>query len=67
MRAEFLTEHDRQHATIEQMQAALDGWVAHYNTERPHQTLGTRPPIERFALAAPAGGPVNEPTAMPRW
>jgi len=27
IRAEFLTEHDRKHATIESAQAALDAWV----------------------------------------
>jgi transposase InsO family protein len=52
-RDEFLTEHDRRHATIGEAQAALDAWVAKYNTERPHQSLGDRPPAERFALAAP--------------
>ncbi len=54
MRAEFFTAADRMHATIAELQAALDGWVVHYNTERPHQSLGMRPPAERFALA-PAG------------
>lgn len=53
LRDEFLVDHDRVHATIEEFQAALDVWVEHYNTERPHQSLGDRPPVERFALAAP--------------
>ena len=52
MRAEFLTEHDRRHHTMTELQAALDGWVLHYNTERPHQSLGMRPPVDRFQLAA---------------
>ena len=52
MRAEFLRDHDQQHATIAELQAALDGWVNEYNTERPHQALGMRPPIDRFRLAA---------------
>lgn len=52
LRAEFLTEHDRRHDGIEALQAAVDAWVAHYNTERPHQSCGGRPPAERFALAA---------------
>jgi transposase InsO family protein len=60
IRAEFLTEHDRRHATIEQLQAALDGWVVDYNTERPHQSCGGRPPVERFALAGGALLPVDE-------
>jgi transposase InsO family protein len=51
IRAEFLTEHDRVHATIQDAQAALDGWVVEYNTERPHQSCGGRPPAQRFALA----------------
>jgi hypothetical protein len=51
MRAEFLGIHDRRHATVEELQAALDVWVEGYNTIRPHQALGMRPPIERFQLA----------------
>jgi transposase InsO family protein len=54
MRAEFFDQADRVFATVGELQAALDGWVHHYNTERPHQSLGMRPPSERFALAAPA-------------
>jgi len=50
-RADFLIDHDRCHSTIEEAQAALDVWVEHYNTGRPHQSLGDRPPIERFRLA----------------
>jgi hypothetical protein len=52
-RDEFLVDHDRKYATIEEAQEALDTWVVKYNTERPHQSLGDRPPSERFALAAP--------------
>jgi len=51
IRAEFLTEHDRRHASVEDVQNALDEWVVEYNTERPHQSCGGRPPVERFALA----------------
>ena len=42
----------RRHHTMTELQAALDGWVLHYNTERPHQSLGMRPPVDRFQLAA---------------
>jgi hypothetical protein len=38
--------------TIEEAQAALDLWVAHYNTEREHQSIGDVAPIRRFELAA---------------
>jgi transposase InsO family protein len=51
MRAEFLADHDRRHATMGELQAALGGWVEEYNTSRPHQALGMRPPIERFQFA----------------
>ena len=57
MRTEFFTDTDRGFATIAELQAALDGWVHEYNTERPHQSLGMRPPAERFALAAPGPDP----------
>jgi transposase InsO family protein len=52
MREDFLVDNDRVHATIAALQSALDAWVAEYNTERPHQSLGDRPPLERFALAS---------------
>jgi hypothetical protein len=65
IRAEFLAEHDHQHATIAELQAALDGWVAYYNTERPHQALGMRPPIDRFRLASTAVETVVEPAPVP--
>jgi transposase InsO family protein len=52
MRSDFLVDHDWVHATIEELQRALDEWVDEYNTTRPHQSLGDRPPLERFALAA---------------
>jgi len=51
MRLEFFTPNERMFATIAELQAALDGWVAEYNTARPHQSCGRRPPAERFALA----------------
>jgi len=60
IRTEFLVEHDHQHATIAALQAALDAWVVYYNTERPHQALGMRPPIKRFRLAAPRLDPAGE-------
>jgi transposase InsO family protein len=37
--------------SIEAAQAAIDGWVIEYNEEREHQSLGDRPPAQRFALA----------------
>lgn len=51
MRAEFFTGADGMFETLPQLQAALDAWVTEYNTARPHQSCGGRPPIERFRLA----------------
>jgi transposase InsO family protein len=66
MRAEFLRDHDRQHATLVELQAALDAWVVEYNTERPHQSLGMRSPIQRFRLAPTAPPiPVIDPVPAP--
>jgi hypothetical protein len=81
MRREFFTVKDRVFATIGELQAALDGWVSEYNTGRPHQSCGGRPPAERFALAgrsiipadraAPAPGPPRarqpRPAGVSRW
>jgi transposase InsO family protein len=74
MRHDFLVAHDRVHRNIEELQEALDAWVDEYNTQRPHQSLGDRPPTERFSLAAPpnrAADPeepevVEDPTPLPR-
>jgi transposase InsO family protein len=51
MRAEFFRPHEREFVGLAELQAALDAWVEHYNTERPHQSLGMRPPAQRFRLA----------------
>ena len=59
LRAEFLT--GKVFASIADAQAQLDGWVEHYNHQRPHQSIGRVPPIERFKLAsepAPPAGPM---------
>jgi transposase InsO family protein len=63
MRAEFFADADRVFATIGELQAALDRWVVHYNTERPHQSLGMCPPAGRFALAVGPELEVVEPLA----
>ena len=52
MRAEFFRRHEHEFTGLAELQAALDGWVVHYNTERPHQSLGMCPPADRFRLAA---------------
>jgi Integrase core domain len=49
MRREFVNLNT--FATVDEAQAGLDAWVEEYNTERDHQSLGDRPPVERFRLA----------------
>lgn len=67
MRAEFLGDADRVHPSVEALQAALDGWVEQYNTVRPHQALGMRPPVDRFALVVPQPARVLDPGPACRW
>jgi transposase InsO family protein len=45
--------------SIEHAQAELVVWVRHYNHERPHQSIGHVPPIERFQLAEPREKPAK--------
>ena len=49
MRKEFFARAS--FASIEQAQADLDRWVAHYNRHREHQGIGDVAPIRRFELA----------------
>ncbi len=57
LRREFL--NGKVFASLADAQARLDVWVAHYNHERPHQSIGRMPPIERFKFAAPRPGPAE--------
>ena len=43
-------------ATIEDAQAAVDGWRHEYNYERPHQSLGMATPASKFRPAPPPEG-----------
>jgi transposase InsO family protein len=83
LRKDFFVPNDCRCATIAEAQAALDDWVYEYNHDRPHQSLGDRPPAERFALAGrrvdadtgeihdeletPAPAPVARPAGVTRW
>jgi transposase InsO family protein len=72
MRKEFFS--DNSFDSIDDLQAALNVWVADYNNEREHQSLGDVPPIRRFELARPASLEVidgdvaleEEPAPRPR-
>jgi hypothetical protein len=67
MRAEFFNDADRRYDTIPELQQGLDEWVAGYNTARPHQSLGMRPPVDQFSLVATVPGEqgVADPRLVP--
>jgi transposase InsO family protein len=57
-RPDFLADADP-FESVAAAQAAVDGWVADYNAERPHQGLDPRRPVvpaDRFRAAAPVEG-----------
>jgi Integrase core domain len=70
LRREFL--RGRTFASLEEAQAELDAWVAEYNSERPHQSLGMASPEARFALAVqeapakPEAAPGPDPHTVTR-
>ena len=61
LRREFLD--GKVFASLTDAQGQLDAWVHTYNHQRPHQSIGRMPPIERFRLAVPRPGPAE--TAEP--
>jgi hypothetical protein len=80
MRVEWVRPNHRLFDSIVEAQASLDVWVEQCNTERPHQSLGMQPPVERFRLAQarsdvvdsgpmpePVGVPVVRPAGVTRW
>ena len=69
LRTEFDTA--RVFTDLPAAQRELDAWVAHYNTERTHQSLGDVPPASRFHAASasprrPAVLPIPAPRAGER-
>jgi hypothetical protein len=59
LRAEFDTR--RVFSSLRAAQQALDEWVAHYNTERPHQSLDGATPAESFHVGEHQPPPVTAP------
>src|SRR5262249_57387868 len=52
--------------SVAQAQAAVDAWVAGYNTDRPHQALDEKVPVTpagRFTPGAPAAAGAGRPLA----
>ena len=48
LRTEFLAQQQHPFRSLTLAQQALDEWVVHYNTERPHRALDMATPAERF-------------------
>ena len=65
LRAEFGT--GRQFATLERAQAALDEWVAFYNSDRPHQSLDMATPASRFLTGGPRPPASTPDRTGPEW
>ena len=63
LRREFLD--GKTFASVDDAQAQLDGWVAVYNFERLHQSLGMAVPWDRFRLAQPERADPTESTTAP--
>lgn len=51
--------------SLAEAQAALDGWVGEYNTDRPHQALNTVEPVTPAERFAPV--PDCERALLPLW
>jgi transposase InsO family protein len=62
LRAEFDTR--RVFASLRAAQQALDEWVNHYNTQRPHQSLDGATPAERFHRSDSVIDPAPAPVAF---
>jgi transposase InsO family protein len=67
LRTEFDTR--RVFSSLKAAQGALDEWVTHYNTERPHRALDMDTPVSRFTRtdepATPTEVPPTTSTAVP--
>ena len=62
MRAEFFTPKDGSFTTVEELQAAVDGWVSEYNTARPHSRAAA---ARRSSGSGSLTGPSPPTTVFP--
>ena len=63
LQLELLDDHGP-FASLQALQAALDGWRAEYNTDRPHQSLAMAFPASRFTAAAVTGPELRVPPQL---
>jgi len=64
LREEFLAAHDG-FDSLAHAQSGLDAWVAYYNGERPHQSLGMATPARRFTKTPSAEQGQDLPLRLP--
>ena len=62
LRMEFDTR--RVFTDLAAAQAALDGWVGDYNTNRPHQGIGMDTPVSRFGAGTAGQGRALDTAAL---
>ncbi len=68
LRTEFLQE--KKFASFERAQGELDGFVKHYNSERPHQGMDMAIPKDRFLIPSPivsSARSSTQPTSTGTW
>jgi transposase InsO family protein len=62
LRVEFLS--GKLFSSLIDAQAELDAWVAHYNADRPHQSLKMATPAERFGRRVQSPKPALDRSAL---
>lgn len=52
--------------TLKEAKIIIENWRQHYNTVRPHSSLGYKPPAPEAAVWPPQNGPVSTPAVASR-
>ena len=51
--------------TLQEAKILIEAWRKHYNTRRPHRSLGGRPPAPLTVFCPPMGGHIGRLTPTP--
>jgi transposase InsO family protein len=51
---------------LREAQIIIESWRIHYNTKRPHASLGYRPPAPEVFVPAMAAGPIRQTAVAQR-
>ncbi len=52
--------------TLKEAKIIIENWRQHYNTVRPHSSLGYKPPAPQAAVCPPQNGPASTPAVASR-